>query len=76
MTYIKLKVQSGETIIGGIELEHLDNEEEVVERKMVKGLVLSDILTTVSNGQLSLGELEVNLDFDENGSLILLEFYT
>lgn len=76
MAIMKLKIQSGESVTGVIELEKLDGQDDVIERKVSKGVCLSDILRSSSNGQLSMGELEINLDFDEHGQLVQVEFYT
>lgn len=76
MTNIELKILNGDSVTGVIKLERIDDRDELVKRTIRKGVCLSDILNTSSNGQLSMGELEVNLDFDEHGQLVQMEFYT
>lgn len=71
----QIDLAAGDDVVGIIRLLELDTDEEVVPRAVASGVNLGELLRQASNGSLSLGQLEVNLDFDSDGRLVSLEFY-
>lgn len=76
MPKVIITVQDGESFIGVIQLEKLDENEEPITRKIARGASLSALLEKASHGKLTLGKIEVNLDFDDKGELVQIEIYS
>ncbi len=76
MSTFYLRLTKNDDCVGMISMDDLNADDEVVKRKVDRGLSLESLLAAQTGGKLSLGALSVNLDFDEDGRLINLEFYT
>ena len=76
MSKIVINTTDQESITGIIRVDKLDDAEEIIERKFSGGLCVSDLVKQFSKGKYTLGTLEINLDFDENGELVQIEFYS
>ncbi len=76
MSKISVSIREAEEFIGLIEFEKLDSNDEPIVRKITKGLCLGTLLRDASGNKLSLGAVEVNLDFDSDGELVQMEIYT
>ncbi len=76
MSKILLNVRSGEEFTALVQIDHLDSEEEIISRKISKGISLNSLLHDTSKGALSLGKIEINLDFDANGQIVQIEIYS
>ena len=75
MSSLKLKLNPNNDFVGLIEIEQLDDEEDPIVRQIAKSISLDALLRQANKEVLSLGQLAINLDFDEKGQLISLEFY-
>jgi hypothetical protein len=76
MPILNITIQEDDSFTGLVKVEKLDDEDTPIERSIAKGLSLSSVLEEASCGQLKLGKLEINLDFDEHGEIVQIEIYS
>ncbi|MEO1551009.1 MAG: DUF2283 domain-containing protein, partial [Pseudomonadota bacterium] len=51
----------------------IDEDGELICRRMKSGLSVSNLIHEVSSGSLSMGTFEILIDFDEDGKVVSIE---
>ncbi len=75
MSNIKIDLYDDDPTIITINRIILDEDDNIVQRNSKSGIMMSNELEKLSKGQLKLGDVEINLRFDESGVLIQIEIY-
>ena len=73
---MKIRINDEDDFTGLVVIDKFDEDDELVKRKIREGICVSDLLRQVTKEKLSLGSLEINLDFDEDGKLVQIEIYS
>jgi len=69
----KFVINDEDQFVGSIELVEIDEDGELICRKMKSGLSVSNLIHEVSSGSLSMGTFEILIDFDEDGKVVSIE---
>ena len=75
MTMFSISVSEGDSLLAVIKLEKIGNDDEPIEQCSNQAISLGKLIQSTSNCSLSLGRVEINLDFDEDGELSQIEIY-
>lgn len=75
MTFVTIDASDEDRFMVVVNIEKIGSDDEPVKRVVTKSISLWSLIDSVSNSSLSLGRVEINLDFDEEGELSQVEIH-